>query len=261
MAIGRIPEPGTGIPESIVDAKGDIVTATAADTPARLAVGTNDHRLVAASGEATGLKYVADTQNTVVDAKGDLLVGTAADTIARLAVGTNGYTLVADSSVSPTGLKWAAPASGGLTYSRLASTSGTATSLVYTITSGYENLYLAWNVSNPGSMLMRLNSLSTADYQNSYAHKIFSVNNTTSTSITLDGAVTINSGGYWNGIIKISDVNGNKPFVSWQCCTNGNGTDLDITGIANYNTNITLTTVQLFWTNSQAYELVEWGAN
>jgi hypothetical protein len=109
MAIGRIPEPGTGIPESIVDAKGDIVTATAADTPARLAVGTNDQRLVAASGEATGLKYVSDTQNTVVDAKGDLIVGTAADTVARLAVGTNGYTLVADSSVSPTGLKWAAP--------------------------------------------------------------------------------------------------------------------------------------------------------
>jgi len=112
MAIGRIPEPGTGIPESIVDAKGDIVTATAADTPARLAVGTNDQRLVAASGEATGLKYVSDTQNTVVDAKGDLIVGTAADTVARLAVGTNGHTLVADSAEA-TGLKWAAPASGG----------------------------------------------------------------------------------------------------------------------------------------------------
>jgi len=107
MAIGRIPEPGTGIPESIVDAKGDIVTATAADTPARLAVGTNNHRLVAASGEATGLKYVADTQNTVVDAKGDLLVGTAADTIARLAVGTNGHTLVADSGAA-TGLAYSA---------------------------------------------------------------------------------------------------------------------------------------------------------
>lgn len=110
-------------------------------------------------------------------------------------------------------------------------------------------------------MLMRLNSLSTGDYQNSYAHKIFSVNNTTATSITLDGAVSINTSGYWNGIIKISDVNGNKPFVSWQCCTNGNGTDLDITGIANYNVNITLTTVQFIWTNSRAYELVEWGAN
>jgi hypothetical protein len=113
MAIGRIPEPGTGIPESIVDAKGDIVTATAADTPARLAVGTNEQRLVADSGETTGLKYVADTTNYAVAAKGDLLVGTAADTVDVLSVGTDGYILQADSSVSPTGLKWAAPAAGG----------------------------------------------------------------------------------------------------------------------------------------------------
>jgi hypothetical protein len=57
MAIGRIPEPGAGIPEAIIDAKGDLITATAADTPARLAVGTNGYTLVADSAEATGLKY------------------------------------------------------------------------------------------------------------------------------------------------------------------------------------------------------------
>ena len=111
MAIGRIPEPLAGIQETILDAKGDLISASAADTPARLAVGTNDQRLVAASGETTGLKWVADTQNTVVDAKGDLIVGTGADTVARLAVGTNGHTLVADSAQS-TGLKWAAASSG-----------------------------------------------------------------------------------------------------------------------------------------------------
>jgi len=105
MAIGRIPEPGTGIPESIVDAKGDIVTATAGDTPARLAVGTNEQRLVADSGEATGLKYVADTTNYAIAAKGDLLVGTAADTLDKLSVGSNDQILVADSSTS-TGLKY-----------------------------------------------------------------------------------------------------------------------------------------------------------
>ena len=59
MAIGRIPEPGTGIPESIVNAKGDLITATANDVPARLAVGTNGHTLVADSAEATGLKWAA----------------------------------------------------------------------------------------------------------------------------------------------------------------------------------------------------------
>ena len=101
------------IQNAIVDAKGDIVAASAADTPARLAVGTDNQRLVAASGEATGLKYVSDTQNTVIDAKGDLLVGTAADTVARLAVGaTNGHVLTVDSAEA-TGMKWAAAGGGG----------------------------------------------------------------------------------------------------------------------------------------------------
>jgi hypothetical protein len=45
------------IQNAIVDAKGDLIAATANDTPARLAVGTNDLILTAASGEATGLKW------------------------------------------------------------------------------------------------------------------------------------------------------------------------------------------------------------
>lgn len=45
------------IQNAIVDAKGDIITATAADTPARLAVGTNGQTLVADSSTSTGLKW------------------------------------------------------------------------------------------------------------------------------------------------------------------------------------------------------------
>jgi len=49
------------IQNSIVDAKGDIITATADNTPARLAVGTNGQTLVADSTASTGLKW--DTPN------------------------------------------------------------------------------------------------------------------------------------------------------------------------------------------------------
>ena len=45
------------VTKALVDAKGDLVTATADNTPARLAVGTNDFILTAASGETTGLVW------------------------------------------------------------------------------------------------------------------------------------------------------------------------------------------------------------
>jgi hypothetical protein len=44
-------------PKSIVDAKGDLIAASANDTPARLAVGSNGEQLVADSTTATGLRY------------------------------------------------------------------------------------------------------------------------------------------------------------------------------------------------------------
>jgi len=45
------------IQNAIVDAKGDLIAATAADTPARLAVGTNGQVLIADSTASTGLKW------------------------------------------------------------------------------------------------------------------------------------------------------------------------------------------------------------
>ena len=65
MTVGRIPSVEGGIQPTIFDAKADLLTATAADTPARLAVGANDTVLTADSSTATGLKWAAPSAATV----------------------------------------------------------------------------------------------------------------------------------------------------------------------------------------------------
>jgi hypothetical protein len=65
------------IQNSIVDAKGDLIAATAADTPARLAVGTNGQFLSADSTAATGLAWATPTSGgmTLINAGGTALTG------------------------------------------------------------------------------------------------------------------------------------------------------------------------------------------
>ena len=53
------------IPATIVDAKGDLIAGTAADTVSRLAVGSNNTVLTADSAEATGLKWATPSSGAL----------------------------------------------------------------------------------------------------------------------------------------------------------------------------------------------------
>jgi hypothetical protein len=113
------------IQNTIVDAKGDLITATAADTPARLAVGNNGETLVADSAATTGLSYKEDYaagKNKIIN--GDFNINQRAFT--STTSGAYGFD------------RWLSQVSGGtVTYSAQTFTLGTAP------VAGYEGVNFA----------------------------------------------------------------------------------------------------------------------
>jgi hypothetical protein len=164
------------------DAKGDLVVGTGADTFDKLSAGTNDHRLVAASGETTGLKYVSDTQNTVIDAEGDLLIGDAADALQRLAIGSNAQVLTVDTTVDGK-IKWATPAGGGaltLIHTETLSAVGSV-NIDSKFTSTYVNYLILANLeqSTSNSVIIQYRSASstiTTGYKTSFWYTEYTSN-------------------------------------------------------------------------------------
>jgi hypothetical protein len=157
-----------GIPATIVDAKGDLVAATAADTVARLAVGTNGQVLKANSATSTGLEWAAESSGgiaaTIVDAKGDIIAATAADTVARLAVGANGRVLAAASGESA-GLQWQAnPTPGPVTLTDGATVSlDAAAGKVFKLSAAGNRTILAPTNATDGRGIIIAHTASAAD--------------------------------------------------------------------------------------------------
>ena len=86
------------IQNAIVDAKGDLIAATAADTPARLAVGTNGQVLTADSTAATGLKWAsasAAPSYTIINTGGTALSGSGTVTISSISGKNDLYIFIA----------------------------------------------------------------------------------------------------------------------------------------------------------------------
>ena len=76
-------DPHTGyVLESLFDAKGDLISATADNTPAKVSVGVNDTILMADSAAAAGLKWVAAATPST-QAFGDVAAEGTSDTYTR----------------------------------------------------------------------------------------------------------------------------------------------------------------------------------
>ena len=96
------------IQNTIVDAKGDLITATGNDVPARLAVGNNGDTLVADSAATTGLRYIPATvmANPVINGGFDIWQRGTSISLAASTSFTNSFG--ADRWQSPTNTNQAA---------------------------------------------------------------------------------------------------------------------------------------------------------
>jgi hypothetical protein len=106
MSASIYPAPLSGIQETITDAKGDIIAATAADAVARLAVGANDTVLTADSSTATGLKWAAAAGGganwTLLNSGGTALSGSSTVTVSGISGKDKIYVLI-ESATTGTG--------------------------------------------------------------------------------------------------------------------------------------------------------------
>ena len=164
---------GNGVDSSFVDLKGGTsgqILAKNSNTDLDFVWVANDQGDITAVTAGTGISgggtsgavTITNSMATEITAKGDLIVGTGSGTFDNLPAGTNGYTLVADSSVSPTGLKWAAPATGAVvavkaayksnTFSMASATFSDITdlSITYTPTSASNKILLIATISATG---------------------------------------------------------------------------------------------------------------
>jgi hypothetical protein len=118
-------------------------------------------------GGTSGTVTITNSMATEIAAKADLIVGTGSATFDNLTVGANGTVLTADSTVSPTGLKWATPAaSGGMTLLDTVSLSGASTTS-NTFSSSYKQILVYLTgvyASSDSTSRIRLNGDTASNY-------------------------------------------------------------------------------------------------
>ena len=137
------------IQNAIVDAKGDLITATAADTPARLAVGSNGDNLTADSGTSTGLRWqgnYAAGKNKIINGDFRLNQRSFTSTTTSATFGFDRFSLSASDGTNTysaeTFTPGTAPVAGyeAINFARLVSTGQTATTALTSLQQAIEDV-------------------------------------------------------------------------------------------------------------------------
>jgi hypothetical protein len=172
------------IAKTIVDAKGDIIAATAADTVARLAVGANDTVLTADSSAATGLKWATAAGGGITLLSTTSLSGTTT-TISSISQAYKNlyYELVGTTSSS--GRFFLNPNNNTGQYSQVNNTGATTDTNIIS--------------SASNSTVTQGAFVSIWDYTSSNKHAILNIG-------TNGGASTIIAGGYHDSTAPITSI-------------------------------------------------------
>jgi len=87
------------VQDSLVDAKGDLLAASADNTITRLGVGTDTYVLTADSTEATGIKWASPTVGTITAVTGTAPIVSSGGTTPAISVTTNDAQLILNNTI------------------------------------------------------------------------------------------------------------------------------------------------------------------
>lgn len=162
------------IQNAIVDAKGDLIAASAADTPARLAVGTNGQVLTADSTAATGLAWATPSNGSMTLLSTTNVTAVSSINISGISQSYKDLFIVID-NVKPASntylnlnLYYGSSSSMGWQNVEVAY-NGTSPLLAATITGGDQSLGHDWNSASAGRNIV---TLTIKNYAESISHTI-----------------------------------------------------------------------------------------
>ena len=157
------------IAASIVDAKGDIIAATAADTVARLAVGSNDTVLTADSSTATGLKWATPSSGGMTLISTTTLTGSSV-TISSIPSTYYNLQLVIRDFLPATDSRTLQMRFNGVTSASYNYEATTTSSTA--LTWDYSSIALGANCTQDNAVTNSLFNIAIPDYANTVTYKL-----------------------------------------------------------------------------------------